>query len=356
MTPRYDVNETAKNHRTMTLGRHIRTLIMGWMAIGWLALLSGCDFGAHSTGGRFDDYLSRVANVQDKPALDPPDAVYWSLPAQSDIRIDIAATTIGLLDSYELRKCGLFHLIAEKNSSLGKVQDEFANFDYQTELLRGIQRCINAESLSPALVSTLSTLLPSKEAQLRSHWFNLLYTSDAMRQQLQVQDWLSPSNGFPDERFVTALQTLADISELIEPRTAWQYAHPIRPHQEVLDKQLWLGNVLFSLQNSTLWLDTITKQLHQYDDAIVCGAGLDTTRYRYLRNVFQSIYIEKVQPELSYYDKLYYALEPHLTFLTDVPLDPAYPIDRAYQAYRQATLEHVKYWQQLFARCGDSPR
>ncbi|QSA19926.1 DUF3080 family protein, partial [Vibrio furnissii] len=31
----------------------------------------------------------------------------------------------------ELRKCALFSLIAERNSVLGKVQDEFRRFDYE---------------------------------------------------------------------------------------------------------------------------------------------------------------------------------------------------------------------------------
>ncbi|EOX4278642.1 DUF3080 family protein, partial [Vibrio cholerae] len=103
-----------------------------------LLLLTGCE-PRLAIDADFDRYLSRIANVQQREALSPPAMVAQSLPEKRELLIAIAPVTISLLDSYELRQCGVFELIAERNSILGKVQDEFREWDYQIALLNGIQ-------------------------------------------------------------------------------------------------------------------------------------------------------------------------------------------------------------------------
>ena len=121
----------------------------------------------------FDDYLTRVARVQDVPKVNKDSVSYTQLPRKRDLYVDVPSVSIGLLDSYQLRQCGLFNLIAEKNSVLGKVADEFRNYDYQTALLDGLSRCINSNGLEPDLVMKLGAIKQQKQSQFKMHHWNL---------------------------------------------------------------------------------------------------------------------------------------------------------------------------------------
>nr|WP_256384204.1 DUF3080 family protein [Photobacterium toruni] len=59
-------------------------------------------------------------------------------PRTHALKQPIADITIGLLNAYELRQCGLFQLIAERNSVLGKVQDKTRRLRYELLFLKQI--------------------------------------------------------------------------------------------------------------------------------------------------------------------------------------------------------------------------
>ncbi|MFX3791464.1 DUF3080 family protein, partial [Streptococcus suis] len=81
--------------------------------------------------------------------------------------------SIGLIDSYQLRQCGLFNLIAERNSVLGKVADQFRNYDYQVALLAGVGKCLSSNELDPEIVELLKEIEQQKLAQFPLHQWNL---------------------------------------------------------------------------------------------------------------------------------------------------------------------------------------
>ncbi|MGB1280070.1 MAG: DUF3080 family protein, partial [Vibrio cyclitrophicus] len=124
--------------------------------------------------------------------------------------------------------------------------------------------------------------------------------------------------------------------------------------QEVLEKSSTLGDLYYSLARASVELDTITKQLTTFDDSIICGKQRDTTKFRYLNNVFEQQYIGKVQPYMAQLDGYYQQLAPQLGMFDAQPELHNYyfPIQDAHQAFRSSTRRHVDYWQQLFKRCG----
>lgn len=99
--------------------------------------IAGCNWLQSPIDDKFDTYLTRIANVQDSQSFQFEPNINIIVPDKRELAITIPNTKIGLLDSYELRKCDLFNLIAEKNSVLGKVQDQFRNFDYQIQVIDG---------------------------------------------------------------------------------------------------------------------------------------------------------------------------------------------------------------------------
>lgn len=294
----------------------------------------------------FSDYLSRIANVQQQDALPSPLFNAQSLPEKRDLLIAIEPLTMGLLDSYELRQCGLFTLIAERNSILGKVQDEFREWDYQVALLAGIEHCLNGAQLNAELQQQLLSIQKIKQQQLPSHWHNLLYTSVTMRSQLSGSQWYDEQ--WDSSELILALEQLNTIEQQVRLGLA---IDPISlsSQQEVLEKQRVIGNLKFSLDRATAWLTALTQQLENHDQSIICGTHRDTTKLKYLRNVFQSQYVEKIQPYLALLDGVYYHFSPKLRMFEQS--DSPFSIQASHQNFRSAIQVHAQYWQRLFKRC-----
>lgn len=310
--------------------------------------LSGCDLNQHPVDSMFDDYVGRIANVQAEQALPLPTTQTTQLPDKSELTLAIEPITIGLLDSYELRKCGLFNIIAERNSVLGKVQDQFREFDFQLALFAGLQQCLTNEQISVELKQTLSSIYAKKQTQLPSYLGNLLFTSDAMRAQLTSSTWLAMDNQITNSELLRSFHTLY---------LAYQPENSVKEldlasYQEILEKNNLMGELWFSMRNAIDKLSVITQQLHQHDHKIICQSGRDTTRFRYLNNVFNHVYVEQIQPYLARIDAHYFKLEPYVTLLENSHPTYTYPIRKTHADFRQATLSHVKYWQGLFERCG----
>ncbi|MGF1754405.1 DUF3080 domain-containing protein [Vibrio makurazakiensis] len=307
--------------------------------------LLGC--GADTPADQLIEYHKRISRVQDAPQIDYQ---FQSapLPRKRELYLTIPSMSIGLLDSYQLRQCGLFNLIAEKNSVLGKVADEFRNYDYQVALLEGLARCLASNQLEPEIYQQLLDIEYNKKQQLSLHKWNLIYASDAMQAQLRGSGWLREDI---DQQVLKVSHALNHIQQTIgEPRSALKSVDA----QETLEKQRVLGDLNYSLSNSAAYLDATTKQLLKYDKNIICGKQRDTTTFRHLNNVFEQQYIGKIQPYMAQLDGYYQQLTPQLTMFDAQPELHNYyfPIVDAHQAFRSSTRRHVDYWQKLFKRCG----
>lgn len=320
-----------------------------------LLSLSACDFIKSPMDASLDTYLARIANVQDRPAIPMPDNVNVLLPTKRELHITIPSISIGLLDSYELRKCGLFNLVAEKNSVLGKIQDQFRNFDYQLRVSYGIERCLMSPDISSALKTQLASIQQQKLKQLPAHFTNLVFSSDAMRNQLEATEWLSVDQG---RRSTQVIQALNQIDSGFSASKTLDYTstlNALTPYQEVLEKNAVLGPLSYSMLNAGNKLGVITQQLKAHDESILCGQGRNTTKFRYLRNVFNEFFIGQIQPYLAKIDSIYNELNSVMDFVDTSHANYQYPIKQYHQAFRTATKEHVEYWQALFKRCGASP-
>ena len=91
-----------------------------WFVFIWLFLLGGC--GGDIAQQRFAEYQLRMSRVLD---AEPPEAASLPLPdyprARSLQRQAAPRASIGMLDLLALNDCELHTLVAERNSSLGKM-------------------------------------------------------------------------------------------------------------------------------------------------------------------------------------------------------------------------------------------
>ncbi|KOO03469.1 DUF3080 domain-containing protein [Vibrio nereis] len=315
----------------------------------------GCDWSKSEVDDKFSTYLSRIANVQGSDALAFKDNINITLPTKRELTFNIPTVTIGLLDSYELRKCDLFNLIAERNSVLGKVQDQFRNFDYQVQLIYGIDNCLLNKNISSALKDQLTQLLETKINQLPLHFSNLIYTSEAMRSQLTAYQWVTNDNASISSELLQAFNQIDAAFQIREQVSSTDRLNSVVPHQEVLEKDPKIGELSYSMLNASIKLNVISQQLQLHDGAILCGQYRDTTKFKYLRNVFQQQFIDDIQPYLAKIDSAYMRLEPMLSFTQATHPDFTYPIQQHHSQFRQAIKDHVGYWKTLFQRCGALP-
>ncbi|MGY0616036.1 DUF3080 domain-containing protein [Vibrio sp. FJH11] len=319
-----------------------------------ILLLSGCSEYCNPEQALLDKYHQRLANVLDVSTLEIAPQPAISIPSRRDLFQPLPRLSLGLLESYQLRQCGLFNLLAEKNSQLGKVQDAFHDLDYQTSLLRTLNACLTEFPLSGDERATLESLYLQKWSHLHAHLDNLLLTSDAMQKQLTASDWLSVDNQSQISRVSDAFNILSEIYDAPHQAISRLPAARLVSYQEVIEKSRLMGRLYYSLTNTTLWLNETTRLLESNQSKVLCGKNRDTTQFRYLNNVFQSIYVEEVQPYLAYLDSTFQRLNSGIE-LVEKRMDlhgKVYGLSKAHTAFRQETLEHVKFWQGLFKRCG----
>jgi hypothetical protein len=334
---------------------HLNKLFAKSPLLLFIAMMTGC-FG-DTPNARFLDYQKRIANIQQSELIPAPVLELVELPAKRQLTKEIPRTTLGLVDSYQLRKCNLFGLIAERNSVLGKVQDQFRNFDYQLQLIDGLERCLTSNQIEPELKESLQKILDVKYQYLPDYFFNLVYTSDAMRLQLSGSDWIVKRDASHALQIREPLEAFNTVAKFIATSERGTLERPplLTDYQETLEKQNVIGRLAFSLEASERWLKTVTAQLHQYDDSISCGKNRDMSRFNYLVNVFNNVFVKELQPYLSYLDSEYQALSAQTLFVSALlhsKDDSGYSLEAKHLAFKQANRAHVEYWKRLFKRCG----
>lgn len=327
------------------LARHLASLLcFGLFSV----VLSACQPKQSDIESSLETYLARIASVQQVEAHAAPAIHAQRLADKRQLLIDIEPISLGLLDSYQLRYCGLFDAIAERNSILGKVQDDFRNLDYQVTLYEGLARCLIEPKIDQALRQRLGDIRQLKRTELTQHWNNLLFTSEAMRAQLASHRWYWSQRDYGTIK--PALKKLKNWDDYIDNPDKADRPTPITPYQQTFETQPLLGDLFFSMTNLTDWLTTLTSQLQRNDNLILCGPHRDPTKVTRLQNVFRKFYIGEIQPYLAQVDSAYLSIANDLTPFSHE--NSPFPIETVHHAFRQATLDHVAYWQALFKRCG----
>lgn len=316
------------------------------------ALLLGCD-NASSVESKFENYLERLANVQQKDTVKVvfPTPEY---PRKRELFQQPSRQTVGLVDALQLSKCHLMELVAERNTVLGKVQDQFRSLEYEVALLSGLKSCLATNELGVELNEDLQRIYSIKWQELPLHISNTLYSSDSLYANAFSTNWYTKETNQGLYSLKKVLQQLSSLHAHYDEGQLPQ-DFDILSFQEEIEKYDQLGRISHSLQSATLYLRASTQQLKQHDSIVFCGKNRDTTKYRRLKNVFQKYYIGEIQPYLADLNSAYHTLSPHIEILYSVKLDNQYhhPVQSAYNEYKQVTINHAQYWMSLFKRCGD---
>lgn len=338
--------------------RHIQLLAVA----AALVFVSAC---SDSSNAQLDRYGQRLENLS---GLQRTLAVVKARPQQpkvAELRLTLPQVSISLLDSFRLSECRLGQLVAERNSSLGKVMTPANQLYYEIDVTRAIKECLTtAVELGDNLRTDLEQALASKEAALPLAVHNFLTTDTTWRRSFRAGQQSLPMSTADD-----FTHTFAALS---------YFAHTLtlvvtNPHQPELNLNLW-HNHLEALNHSRFlsayWhtvatvpseLDSLTELLKRTTAHIGCSPIARPQQAEYLHNVMLNIYIAQLQPVFARWVHYEQQLTPVLSQLLNLTRGNAWQ-DYVQQlgyapasALQHSSRQHAEQWQVLLQKCRLSP-
>ncbi|WP_127347937.1 DUF3080 family protein [Pseudidiomarina mangrovi] len=308
----------------------------------------------------WQDYQQRLATPQQ---LQPRDFVLEpapSLPALRDLRLDVTELNLSLLDSFRLDSCRVAALIAERNSSLGRLQQGVLRYYHDVQISSALNECV-ADLDASELRQRLTNVAAQKQASLP------LLRAQAMLQDSALRNTLSSGKialNQPDPaQFAPLLQALETLIQTLNSSHASELPAlaELQAALETLDNSSYSGQLWRGFYEQQQLLAQLSPLLQGIDQRAGCRSAGVPERAQILRNVAISIFGGQLQPRLATYLQQGQAIKPYLERLKAID---AHPLMNDYLSHliaqpeqlREAVRAHAKQWQVLFDACGFSPQ
>lgn len=322
------------------------------LLIGLGTLLLACQ-----PSSPLEDYPARLARVLQvsEPAMAPS----TELPPLSkrETAQAMQAIQLSVVDWWQLKECNLNSLLAERNSSLGRVQAPSIRLSYEVDMLVALESC--REQL-PEHKLLLMQLIEQKQLQLERLWQHL-WVSEASFARL-----FTPKQG--------ELEGLAELEQWLSYLVKLQRLFIDQNYNQL---QVELGRFQAEQKSAqaipalpTLWFQQglAQQQVRQanrtlaQEPRIQCVQGNPSAQAQLAKQFFQGYYLIKVQPELArsqadlqrlmpMLDELSSHWPPSLKARYKALLSQASP-----QELKQETKQHALLWQRFLKRCGLAPK
>lgn len=315
-----------------------------------------CD-SSHSLQKHLHDYQERMANVLNVEGQDRLTISLPPYPSLRDLKQNIPATTIKLFEFYNLQHCELYSLVAERNTSLGNLQLPSTRYIYERHLLDAFQQCL-IDTTDSRLRKKLEDWQQAKAEQLPLVWADLVQLSSELKKGFSANFGLIEGNkqdGLSQSK--EALNYLIQIDKNKQMKSTELEQHLKYLMNNPLPAKLWLSQLTLTenLNQSTEWL------LQHTDNLRCAGDGTDK-KVKYLTNVFQKFFIEKIQPIASQINHYQYQLSPIFEEMLAHPsLSPKFKNyintsnQQGFENYQIAMQQHIQFWQNFFQRCNIKP-
>ncbi len=328
--------------------------------------LSGCF--ANDVDKVFADYQKRMQRLLDEPAVEPEMPIIPRQPGVSDVRQNIPEGNISLLESMRLNQCRAGQLIAQRNSSLGRVQSVQARVLYEIEMIPALTECLQnpdiaESSLGEALALNLQEKISNLPLWIDRFWSSEPAIRDTFRPGRSVRDINANSNIQESlaalNYFASFFAEIADNPHTISlDRNEWQR------HMEALGNGRAIPELLRTQQHVAGWLVAVTEQLATGAQALGCKDDNSNRlappqNAEYMQNVLNAVWIQKLQPALARWDNEYRQVNETLQRITPQVQSAewhAYLIelfgnDSYIAQTRQLAREHAEEWQAFLSAC-----
>jgi len=279
-----------------------------------IALLSLAACGpAPDAGDVLHDYLWRLENVTGLEA-GWPQAAELQLPAMPRKRLrrfELSSYNVDLLDFLELQSCGIGALVAQRNSSLGRVMPDSRRLAYDIDFIRQSRTCIAElqRSGETELGAVLAAQAALRERELPLATWNALAGSNELAQLFTPAAPLLGEHTAADE--IAALtQQLHELAAVLrsQQRLAADPGNGLQPiPYDGLDQVLGGLNgarsgasMLKTLLAMSVYLERSAELLERaVQQRRLCPMQRPTQRGRHLHNVFERYYVAAVQPLMA---------------------------------------------------------
>ncbi|CUA82504.1 Protein of unknown function (DUF3080) [Pseudidiomarina woesei] len=303
------------------------------------------------------DYQQRVANTLNQPAVNYQPVPRIQPPSARDLRLLIERIEISLLDAMRLDACAAGPLIAERNSSLGRLQQGVLRYFYDRQLTEALQLCAKQlHNENPELAKRVQQQAEAKRKlmpQLRTQAITQDY---AIRNIISMADRpLAKPDSSTLAPLFSAMNTLLQVLDDQAPL-------PTEPELiaalERLDKDAYIAQLWRALHDNHAYIQQLEPLVSNLSHNAGCLSAGVPKRAQVLRQVFIARFSGPVQRHLNALTHQAAQLEPYIQAL-DTPL-PAWQTHLRHivaldDQVKAITRNHVQYWQQFFRDCEFTP-
>lgn len=332
-----------------------------WHVVPFLTitLLYAC--GGNPFEADLADYTVRLERVLEQPPAPPQAASLPAFPAKKRLFLEVQGSHIDLLDFLRLGHCQLQAVVAEKNSSLGKLAVESVVLQQEVSFLAVIDQCL-AQLDNAELRATLLAAREQKRADLDKILWNALFAGREMR-----QFWSRQSSDHPhtvESRLQYALSTLQQQTEAVRQRRFEDF----KPAEfEAALQVLRSGEGAALLHSWHLVAKHLPRATSVAERRVqgkpLCFEDMRNPKAEYFRNVVLNEFVAGLQKDIAILNQRYFdvlvplqALEAEFTQVeTEAYRQFRHHRDERFKAGLEAVQRHVAAIQPLMVQCGFIP-
>jgi len=269
-------------------------------------------------------------------------------PSRNQLNITAPELRIDLAQFYQLADCPIQTLIAERNTTLGKLHSPSRRYLYEVDFIQILELC-------QPLPANVLKWLEYKQQQLPMAWARLVMLSDELQYQLSAQAGFIRGQDIDGLNQVKqALTYLLNLQQTPDSNSQQleQALHTLLNYP--LLSQIWRSQQLLAhnLERTNHWL----KQQQITHTCVTAEKA--PQEIIYLSNVFRLFFIQKIQPVSSRLNYYHYQLQPKIQQLLQAPaLTPEFKTyihtqyEQGFLRYQTQIQRHIQLWQQVFKQC-----
>lgn len=334
----------------------MKTLIHALLCIALIVCVTGCG-EYRKIANDLDAYADRLQSYTGIALVEVDFSYQLHPPAKSSFKQDVADISINLREFYALNECALNQLVAQRNTTLGKIQLPSARFAYESRLLVELKKCaqnLEGNADKSTIVDKLNLWTSDKQNQLPIAWANLVTQSS------EVYTHITAANGFISGNASDNFQaTKQAIRFLLNSETE----HPVSLAELELHLQQLSNSPLLARKWRTQLLLTqklnyVSPLLQEYLSKNQCETLQDKESIEIMQNIFRKLFAETIQPLAAELNKYHYQLSPLIEkFVLSPHFTESFGAyltkhnDISYQAYTESMRTHITLWQKVFVHC-----
>ncbi len=333
-------------------------------------LLAGCDPFSEARP-MMDEYVERLARVLETPPQFSEIDSANQLPRRRDRVLDVPELDMGMLDFLSLYGCQLQYVVGEKNSVMGRVMQPLNRLRYEIRFIEAAREClpeIEDEDFSDELEEAIGSKLESLPIAI----WNATWGVEEIEKLFTLAKGYYPvaAEGNPVSDLAVDIESLnAAVTRLRSEDLAVSLDFAGGVHQR-WQAEYRAGQLINSALLLTARLQDGTGLLMQrIEGQPLCLNGQPNNQSDIVKNMFFSVYIEKIQPYMSSVRKARTELIEPFEQLARIQAD-VMPESFAdwYQRHLSrdapeglwreldaAMMEHTRAWQELLGQCGMRP-